>query len=274
MRKFFMFHCFLLILLLTSCSTHDALPQQNMGSSEESQIVETPTFDNVVATYEVDDEYVVVQTQKETYAPRFQLWNKKTNQVDTFPTMPDFVELKDIVASDCFVFLTTGRGSESVRLDFPHMITCFKVENADEPFICIDTEKRFSLSETVTAGTEISCELSAVNFSFGGASFMFAPSPGNETAFYADAPDIPLTSITYEEETNALFISLSSCSFNEKKSVIDDVCLSMNPYIDDYRISQREDATVISLILSDKASGYYAEKDFSFEPFFTLQFSK
>lgn len=103
---------------------------------------------------------------------------------------------------------------------------------------------------------------------------MFAPLPDNEALFYADVPDIPLTTIMYKEESNTLLVTLSSCSLDEEKCIVDDSCLDMNPYIDDYQVLQRADATVISLMLSDKASGYYAKKNFSYEPFFSLLFSK
>ena len=274
MKKRLTLSCLLLVFLLAACSSYDISAKQETNLPPENQNLDVPNFENVVETYEVNEEYTVVQVKKESYAPKFQLWNKITNQVDTFPTMPAFVELEDVKSPEYFVFLSTGQDSESSRLEFPKIIKCFKTEYAEEPFIRIDEDKWFDLSENVSAGSTVSCKLSSVNFSFDSVSFLFAPLSGNESEFYADAPDIPLTSITYEENSHSLIVSLSSCTFDAMQSKISDTCLEMNPYVNDYLIQENTDETVVTLLLSDEASGYYAMKNTFFEPFFTLSFSK
>ncbi|MEG1578657.1 MAG: hypothetical protein RR336_07825, partial [Oscillospiraceae bacterium] len=123
MRKFAI-GCSFFLCLLAGCATQNASapPPLEVAREDEVTIQHEPKFESIVDTHVINDKYVLVQTQKETFAPTFQLWNKTTNQVDVLPTMPDIVELQHIISPEYFVFSATGRGSESSRLEFPHTV--------------------------------------------------------------------------------------------------------------------------------------------------------
>lgn len=78
------------------------------------------TFDKIRKNYtdtkiksmqNIGTEYVLVESQGDTFANKFDIYNFKTGDMDTLPTMPEFVTLEKVENENYFVFLSSGKNS-------------------------------------------------------------------------------------------------------------------------------------------------------------------
>jgi hypothetical protein len=162
---------------------------------------------------EINKNFVLVESQQETWAHKFDVINLKTGELDTLPTMPEFVTLEDIESENSFIFLASGKNCECPFGSFPYRIKCVRVKNDKKDqsnFIAIKEEKYFKLDESVESGSKSESILSAVVPTLNGFQVLFKPIPGKEDIYYADASDIPPTKTTYNKENKELIFQIDT----------------------------------------------------------------
>ncbi|MEG1658116.1 MAG: hypothetical protein RR288_03575, partial [Oscillibacter sp.] len=253
----------LTVCLLVGCATNAPSSQ---GEAKQPA-TPPPSFENFVREYPINARYALVESQKEGNAPRFDLWDKESNAVQNLPTMPAYTKLQEIVNENEFIFLATGENSETAIRSFPCLIRCFRVGGDGlEPFVRVEEEKCFALSERVQAGSARKCNLAAIHVSFEGISVLFAPNPGHEADFYGAASDIPLTDISCEN--GVMTLHFASCT----SALAEDAQLAHNPYLTDCTVTQTGEDVQVSLSLGAAVTGYYANKNVAHDPFLTIRF--
>lgn len=171
------------------------------------------TGTNIKDIRQINKDYVLVESQQETCANRFDVISLKTGKQDTLPTMAEFVTLEKIENENSFIFLSSGKNSESSLGNFPHLIKCVRVKNdknSDYNFICINEEKYFKLNESVESGSKNESILSAIVPTLNGFQVLFKPIPGKEGIYYADASDIPPTKTSYNKENKELIFQIDT----------------------------------------------------------------
>lgn len=273
-RRFFPISL-LLTLFLCGCARNfeSVEPCPNLANTEVNESnYASPVFENIVSEYIVDDNYVLVETKKDSYAPRFDLWNKQTNEVANLPTMPNYATVEDIINENCIIFITSGQNSESVSLDFPYYIKCFRVNDGRDIFWQVTERKKFSLDEKTRAGSDRECVLEAIDFSYDSINLCFKPKTIDDPYYSADIIDIPLTDISYDVQAMALNIELKNCTRDNNCLACDDI-LDFNPYITSYKIVEVGNALQVVLYLSNLTTGYFAEKACTVDAYLSVQLS-
>jgi hypothetical protein len=94
------------------------------GKSDSKQSIKSSqlTIDDIKKRYtgtnikdirQINKDYVLVESQQETCANRFDVISLKTGKQDILPTVPEFVTLEEIENENTFIFLSSGKNSES-----------------------------------------------------------------------------------------------------------------------------------------------------------------
>lgn len=208
----------------------------------------------------IGNDYVLVESEKETFANRFDLYNLKTGNVDTLPTGFEYVTIQKIENENFFIFLASGRNSESPFKQFPYLINCFRIKNDAgmyNSFTDIREDKYFDLTEAVQAGSKSGSIMSDMNISFDGLEVMFKPQKGMESGFYADASDIPPTGTTYDKNKNQMTIQFETDKLGEnlKTGIFN---TDNNQFISSYDLDKRDNKIILILSLRDTAKKYIA----------------
>lgn len=220
------------------------------------------TEEKILNIEQINDEYVLVESQRETCANKFELYNLRTGDKDIMPTMPEFVTLEKIENENHIVFLSSGRNSECCFGTFPYLIRCIRVKSdieSTDDFIALHEDKYFKLSEPVSSGSKGCSVLSDIIVTLDSIQVLFEPIPGQEAQFYAAATDIPVTSIYYDEDKNQMIIEMKIAHigniFKEKKEILTE----KNKYIGSIQIVQSEEDVKLIIDIEDIAREYIAK---------------
>lgn len=260
----------LLTLVLCGCAITPENVEPEIGTDSNVTSNAPPVFEDGANEYIVNDDYVLIETKRNSNATRFDLWNKETNELENLPLMADYATVKEIINENCIIFTATGQNSESISLDFPYYIKCFRVDDGQDIFWRVDESKRFDLSEIARAGSDRESVLKSVDFSHDSIDLHFGPTVANDPEYYADIADIPLTNISYNSQARSLDIELKDCFQNNECLVCDDI-LNYSPHITSYKISEVENGLRVSLYLSDLTTSYFAKKTLTPNPCLSVQ---
>jgi hypothetical protein len=211
----------------------------------------------------IGEDYVLVESEIETFANRFDLYNLKTKKVDTLPTGFEYVTLEKIEGEDYFIFLATGKNSESPFKQFPYLINCFRVRHEGgmyNNFTAVNEEKYFDLNKALQAGSKAGSVMSDLDVTFDGIEVMFKPAEGMGNGFYADATDIPPTEISYDKGKNQMTIQIDTDKLGDslKNGIIS---TDANQFISSYEIVKKDNKTNLILSLREAAKMYIARID-------------
>ncbi len=189
--------------------------------------------DKILNVQRFNGQYVLIESKKETFANRFDLYNLGTGKKDTLPTDTLYVTLQKIVNENEFIFLASGRNSECNYADFPYVIKC--IRDKDDNFQAIRETAYFKVNESASFGSKENEILSDVSVGKNSIRAVFSPWPGQEAAaFYADYVSVPPAQTKYVSDKEQLI-------FEFKKSRID------SKYLSDFKISAGDNAYVNSL---------------------------
>jgi hypothetical protein len=218
------------------------------------------TDSKILNIQNIKQEHVLVESQQDTFANRFDLYNLKTGNMDTLPTMLEFVTLEKIENENYFVFLASGRNSESPFSQFPFTIKCIRIKNdigSNDNFTVVYEDKYLSLDESAQAGSKEGSIMSDLNITFEGFEVLFKPLKGKEVGFYADATDIPPTKTSYDKSTKKLTFEIGTQYLGESLKGRKKVITNDNQYISSYEIIQKDNKIYLVVGMRDSAKRYF-----------------
>lgn len=262
---------FMLAILFFSMSC-TAVNNKRTNTSENNEISKLSnyklTIEDVKKTYteekilnivQVNDEYVLVESQRETCVNIFELYNLKTGDKDIMPTRTEFVTLEKIENENYIVFLSSGKNSESAFGTFPYYIRCIRTKNdvkSTDDFIALIEDKYYKLSYSVSSGSKECDLLSDIIVTLDSIQVLFKPIPGQEAQFFAANTDIPVMRTYYVEDKNQMIIEMKKTQvsdiFKEKKEIL----TGKNRYIDSIRVVQDKENVKLIIDLEDYTREY------------------
>lgn len=258
-------------LILTGCTYKVKKPEKNPpevqtaatpsvpGKLNAEEIKKKYTDTKVKSIQNIGEDFALVESQQDTLANKFDIYNLVTGDVETLPTMPDFVTLEKAVNENYFIFLASGKNSESPFGNFPHLISCIRVKNdanKEGNFIRLEEDKYYNLDYSVQAGSKEGTLMSNVNVSFDGLEVLFEPVKSKELEFYADATDIPPTKTTYNKDSKQIVFEIGTNQLSEKLKGMKKVKIDNNQVMSAYEITQKDNKIYLALTVSDSVKTY------------------
>lgn len=286
----------LMVLLLLSINTFliGCTPESsksdkvNTEQTSTNESVPKLTLDEVKGKYTDSDvkiksiqnigkEWVLVQSQKETFADRFDIYNLETGDMDTIQSGFEYVTLEKVVNENYFIFLSSGRNSESIYGNFPHLINNIRTKNelkADDDFASFSEEKYFDLSYTVKSGSKEHAVLSDIIVTLNGFEALFEPRNSNDMEFYTAATDIPPTTTTYDKEKNQMIFELTTDQIGSKFKNRKKINVEGNQFVSSLEISQKDNKTYLTVGIKDITKEYTVKKNVlpNQLPYFSVSF--
>jgi hypothetical protein len=266
MRKRTLVLLFILILFLPVILSGCAGRQADNVHQDTSQLALTLdeikgryTDTNIKNIQNIDEEYLLVETQKDTFANKFDLYNLKSGDMDTLPTMPYFVTLEKIENENYFVFLSSGKNSQSPMGAFPCLIKCIRIKTdltESDDFIALFEEKYFDLEDVVQSGIKQECIMSDLNITFEGLEVLFKPVEGKEALFYAAITDIPPTKTSYAKDKKQMTFEIGTNHLGEGLKGMKKVNIDDHQFISSYEIKPKDNKIYLTVGLKDLAKKY------------------
>lgn len=226
----------------------------------------------------IGDEWVLVESQQDTFANRFDIYNLRTGDMDSLPTLGEFVTLNKIENENYFIFLSSGKNSESPFSKFPYLIKCIRVKNdlkSNDDFIALTEEKYFSLDYSMESGSKSEGILSNLNVTLEGIQVLFRPIKGKEMEFYAADTDIPLTKNIYDKEKKEIIFQIHTAQIDEKLVTKKAVSIEDNQYMNYYKIEQKDNKIYVTIGLKDGTKEYMVKIKRMPDglPYFSIEFN-
>lgn len=281
MRKITSFFMVLFLLLISiflfSCSPESSksvsLPSTEQTTANES--IQKITLDEIKEKYSDSDvrikniqnigkEWVLVQSQRETFADRFDIYNLETGDMDIIQEGFEFVTLEKVVNENYFVFLSSGKNSESIFSSFPYLINSVRIKNelneADD-FISFSQDKYFDLAYSVNSGSKEHDVLSDIIVTLDGFEVLFEPLKEKEVYFYADATDIPPTKTLFDKDKKQITFELTTNHIGGKLKNKQKINVEDNQFISSIEISLKDSKTYIVVGIKDATKEYMIKKN-------------
>jgi len=270
MRKGQMALCCLVVILFPVSCAPEPINEQGTEKENNPKSIELPT-ENIRGKYEINDRFVLVETQIKGNAPQFDLYDLEEGAVYNLPTMPEHVVLEEIVNGNYYIFRTTGMNSESVDRTVPETIKCFRVYDSDSAFESVREPVQFNLTESVIVGTEHKANAEHADLEFGIRDICIGFSSKEDSEKSMDGfPLLPYMEIGGSGEERVLFVNI------ERKSITTEVfgeeTLSLNPYVKDYTLEETENGIKILVFLEDNVEGYFVDDNQWENPSIKLMF--
>lgn len=264
-------------IFLFSC-TPESSKSVNLTNTEQTSTKESVTkmtLDEIKGKYSDSDvkikqiqnigkEWVLVQSQKETFADRFDIYNLETGDMDIIQGGFEFVTLEKIVNENYFVFLSSGKNSESIFGSFPHNINSVRIKselNADDDFVSFNQDKYFDLAYSVNAGSKEDDVLSDIIVTLDGFEVLFEPQKGKEVYFYADATDIPPTRTLFDKDKKQMTFELTSNHIGSKLKNKQKINVKGNQFMSSLEINLKDNKTYIVVGIKDPTKEYMIKKN-------------
>lgn len=225
----------------------------------------------------IGEEWVLVQSQKETFADKFDIYNLRTGDMDSIQEGFEYVTLEKVVNENYFIFLSSGKNSESIYGDFPHLINSIRIKNklnASDDFISFNEDKYFELDYSVNSGSKEHAVLSEIIVTFDGFEVMFEPRNDNDMEFYIDATDIPQTKTSYNKDKNQMIFELTTDQIGGKYKNRKKIDVDGNQFISSLEISQKDNKTYLTVGIKEITKEYMVKKNRlpNQLPFFSVSF--
>lgn len=251
-------------LLLGACS-------EIKGEHQEHNKINRPT-NNVVEEYKINERYILIETQLDGNAPRFDIYDQEDNEIFNLPTMPEYVDLEDVVNENYIVFRSTGSNSETVNKSVSKLIKCFRTEQSDPAYVSIEEPILFNFTERVIIGSEDSAYATDIIIGIGLRDVQVAFESKEENPLIAGGPStVPQTLIYFKREANMLVIRIKTGA-NIDSNILGADTLNYNLYIEDCSIYEDEGAIEICIYINDDVSGYYVDLTLGESPYIKISF--
>lgn len=254
----------------------DAMVVGISGNGEESQ-VEGDTFaltsDDVRSKYDPEElknvweiglKTVLVESQDELSPNIFTLYDLKTGRRDVLPTGPAFVELKEIVNHNYFIFTCSGKLNETLFQTFPEVVECIRYRDNGDPYGNFKDFRReiyYQLNETVEVDSGKEGALANVLVTLEGVQFLFKPIPGTEAGFYAATTDIPPTHIQYRRNSDQMVVVFSGATLGSHFEDGYVIVRGENPFFNAIMLTQDGRDVIITITLRDVTRQYSVQKN-------------
>lgn len=227
----------------------------------------------------IGEENVLVESQQDTFANKFDIYNLKTGDMDTLPTAPEFVMLEKVVNENYFIFLASGKNSESSIGIFPHLISCIRVKsdtNKSDDFTSFNEDKFFNLDYPIQSGSKEDSLMSNLNVTFDGLEVLFEPVKGRETQFYAGSSDIPPTKVSYNKDKKQIVFEIETSHLSEKLSNMKKVIIDNNEFMSSYEITEKNNKIYLAVTTTNSVKTYMVKTKQlpNGLPYFTVEFSE
>ncbi|MDF2519619.1 MAG: hypothetical protein K0R84_247 [Clostridia bacterium] len=253
-------------VILLGCSDKNAVPVANQEAPRLTieEITKKYKDTSIKNIHNIGEDYVLIESQQETFANRFDLYNLNTGDMDIMPTMIDFVTLESIENENYIIFLSSGKNSESPFINPPHLIKCVRIKNEadkEDDFIALYEDKYLPLDYPLQLGCKAETQMLDINISFNGFEAAFGAVKGKEAAFYADNSDIPPTRTIYDKDKKQLIFEMDCEELSGKVEAKKKAATPDNQYISAYEINEKDNKFYLSLELKDTAKQYLLKKD-------------
>jgi len=250
----------MLCMLFSGCAAPTVSREnaEGTGSGQGHKETNRP-IENVKSEYVIGSREILIETQTDGNAPRFDLYDQETDKLFNLPTMPEFVTLEEIVNENYIIFRSTGENSETNAKSVPKLLKCFRTEETDPAFECVTEEIRFDLTDELSIGTEKPAAECSIMTAVGLRDLQIAFESKAENPIMAGGPPtVPSTSISYEKDKNALAVKIDKADTADCEFLGADALIH-NPYIEDCEIHNNGDSFEVLIYLSDGADGYYLD---------------
>ncbi|MCX7708639.1 MAG: copper amine oxidase N-terminal domain-containing protein [Clostridia bacterium] len=177
------------------------------------------TDEKIINVTPFNKKYVLIESQKETFANKFELYNLETGDRDELPTMPNFVWLGNILNENEILFWASGKDSESNYAGFPFIIKCSREKedpSSTSDFEAIRETRYVGLGENVEFGSKENSILSEVTVDNSNLRIVFSPKRGNEIGFYADYASVPPASTEFIQDQWQMVFRFKNCTPDNK----------------------------------------------------------
>ena len=236
------------------------------------------TDTKIVNIQNIGEEHVLVESQQGTFANKFDIYNLKTGYMDTLPTMPEIVTLEKVVNENYFIFLASGKNSESPFGNFPHLLSCIRVKsdiNKNDNFISLQDDKYFNLDYSVQSGSKEGILMANLNVTFDGLEVLFEPVKGKESYFFADTTDIPPTKTSYNVDKKQIIFEIGTNQLSDKLNNMEKVSIVNNEFMSCYEITKKDNKIYLAVTVSNLVKTYMVKtKRLPNQlPYFTVVFS-
>lgn len=265
MKKLILFLIIILlfstVVMLNGCTNNNntEAASQKVSKLSIDEIKKKYTDSKIKSIQNIGENYVIIESQQETYANRFDLYNLATGDIDIMPTMPEYVTLEKVENENYIVFLSSGKNSECIFAKAPYTIRCIRIKNdvnANDDFIALYEDKYLDLNYSIQLGSKEESQMSDINIGFDGIQVSFKAIEGKELDFYADATDIPPTKTSYDKSKKQFTLELDCKQLDKKFKTAEKIELTDNQYISAYEIRQKDNKIYVTLDLKDTASHY------------------
>lgn len=218
------------------------------------QITKGYREEKILSVKRFNGQYLLIESQKETYANKFDLYNLGTGQKDSLPTGIDYVTLQKVVSENELIFLASGRDSESNYVEFPYILRC--VRDKDNNFKSTKEIAYFSLNESTIFGSKENEILSEISADKNCIRAVFIPKPGKEDEFYADYVIIPTTQTKYIPDKRQMICEFKNSQIDVKFINSAVISAGDNDYVDSLAVEQNGKNCRIVLTLNKNAKEY------------------
>ncbi len=258
------------ILILTGCSrinnrvsnkeAEASSIDKNVQISIE-EIKKNYIEEEILNIKQINKSIVLVESQAETFANKFDIYNLVTGDKDTLPTMPEYVTLHNIENENYIIFLSSGKNSESNIGTFPKLIRCIRVKedrNSETDFIAIREDLAYNISEKISLGSKTCSKLSKGIVTMDSLQVVFEPIKGRESEFFAASTDIPPIEIYYDEKSHLMYIDIKVEEISENFN--NEIKSCKNEYIKEISVNRKGDTTILILDIEDSIKKYKVRK--------------
>ncbi len=261
---------FFIILVLVGCSRfNNRISSEDVESSNIKnetkisieEIKKNYIEEEILNIKQINENIVLVESQIETFANRFDIYNLDTGDKDTLPTMPEYVTLHSIENENYLIFLSSGKNSETNIGTFPNFIRCIRVKeepNSENDFIAIREELVCDIGESISSGSKTCSNLSNGIVTMDSLQVVFEPIKGKESVFFAATTDIPPTKVHYDESSHLVYIDIEVEEMSENFNNAIESCKNEN--IKKISVTRKGNITRLILDIEDNVKTYKVRK--------------
>lgn len=210
------------------------------------------------------DNFVLAEVIDSSNRNFFELYNLKTSDCDTLPTLPYKVSLSEIISENNIEFMSDGDNYESSVKTFPFKIKCFRTAentNGNLDFYALREAAYLPTDTIVTLGKDIKAVISDVKTSLNGVEILFSPADKDDTSFFADETNIPLTDTELIKDKNQIRFKFKNTSIDNNLSINKIIKTDSNLYFKSIELISNDNASNIIINLNTSISAYNIEID-------------
>ena len=244
----------LAVVILAGCtpsSVSDEPIPTGALAEEELQTLLGSDQAQLLSQIDVGENYILVESSYGSSANQFSLYDRTSGSLETIPTLPVYVELKEVVSPDEILLTTDGTNSESVIREVPALLRCLRTSSG---FQVVREPLTYALDEAAELGSwneSAQYTLAAASVTLSGLELITRMDPA------PDAEDLPPVEISSQE--GELRVTIRHCTPGEGVTLVGEPS-PFSPYCSGAHMDTDGDSIVLVLTLTGAAEGYILEK--------------